>query len=145
MGEDLSRVGKTILVKAKKRLVERDLETFQRDAYIVNDKINKHFSDNFPSLSGQDYRALLRDLSPLVQVLNSLIDESMNLLLIALSGEEPSPEFYLESGLSKYFVSKGVFSMRASHSIALADSMVVKTILDLLREAGGNLETVSTA
>jgi hypothetical protein len=143
--QDLSSRGKTLLVKAKRRLVERDLETFQRDAYIVNDKINKTFSDKFPSLSGQDYRALMRDLSPLVQVLNSLIDESMNLLLIALSGEEPSPEFYLDSGLSKYFVSKGVFSLRASHSIALADSMVVKTMLDLLREAEGSLEAMSTA
>lgn len=145
VNEDLAKFGKTILVKAKKRLVERDLENFQRDAYIVNDKINKHFSENFPGLSGQDYRALLRDLSPLVQVLNSLIDESMNLLLIALSGEEPAPEFYLDSGLSKYFVSKGVFSMRASHSIALADSMVVKVILDLLRECQGDLVTMSTA
>lgn len=145
VNQDLSSLGKTLLVKARKKLTERDLETFQRDAYIVNDKINKLFSENFPDLSGQDYRSLLRDLSPLVQVLNSLIDESMNLLLIALSGEEPDPEFYLESGLSKYFVSKGVFSMRASHSITLADSMVVKVILDILKEHQGDLVTISTA
>lgn len=145
VAEDLSKAGKTVLYKAKKKLVERDLEKFQRDAYIVNDKINKQFSEYFPGLSGQDYRALLRDLSPFVQVLNSLIDQSMNLLLIALSPEEPSPDFYIESGLSKYFVSKGVFSMRASHSIALADSMVVKAILDLLRENEGNLDAVFTA
>nr|UJQ92476.1 MAG: putative RNA-dependent RNA polymerase [Mitoviridae sp.] len=143
--QDLSSYGKTLLVKAKKKLVERDLETFQRDAYIVNDKINKTFSEKFPSLSGQDYRALMRDLSPLVQVLNSLIDESMNLLLIALSGEDPGPEFYLESGLSKYFVSKGVFSLRASHSITLAESMVVKAILDILRDNQGDLGRISTA
>lgn len=144
VGVDLSSRGKILLAKAKERLVKRDLETFQRDAYIVNDKINKHFSDNFPDLSGQDYRALLRELSPLVTVLNALIDESTNLLLVLLSEEQPSSQFYLDCGLSKYFVSKGVFSMRASHSIALADSMVVKTILDLLRESQGDFGSIST-
>jgi len=41
---------------------------------------------------------------------------------------------YLKVGLSKYFVSKGVFTMRASHSLSMTDSMLLKAYLDVSRE-----------
>lgn len=131
----LGQFSKELLTQAKRRLVERDLEKFQRDAYKVNDRLNKDLAEHFPNLSAQDYRAALREYHPLVVVLNYLIDDSMNLLLIAFGeeGEEKS-NFYLEAGLSKYFVSEGVFSMRASHSINLAQSMVTKSLLEVLND-----------
>jgi hypothetical protein len=141
---DLTSRGKTLVIKAKKKLTERDLETFQKDAYIVNDRLNRELAENFPSLSGQDYRALLREYSPIVKVLNELIDKSMNSLLMVFNDSPETEEFYLSLGLSKYHVSRGIFTMRASHSIALADSMVVKAILDLLRENQGDLDAIST-
>jgi len=49
-------------------------------------------------------------------------------------GQQVSEESYLNVGVSKYFVSKGVFSMRAAHSLSLADSMLVKAILDVSRD-----------
>lgn len=64
--------------------------------------------------------------SPLVLVLNRLIDESLHLIMHALDETADRSEFYMKSGLSKYFVSKGVFTMRASHSVTLADSAVNK-------------------
>jgi len=130
----LSDTAKAVFIEAKKRLVERDLETFQSDAYKVNDRLNKDLAEKFPGLSGQDYRASLRICHPLVVVLNYLIDASMELLLLRFDPEADLTDFYLEAGLSKYHVSKGVFSMRASHSINLAQSMIVKSILDVLRE-----------
>lgn len=130
----LSDVAKAVVVKAKEKLVERDLETFQSDAYKVNDRLDKDLAEKFPSLSGQEYRAALRICHPLVVVLNYLIDASMELLLRRFDPEADLTDFYLEAGLSKYHVSKGVFSMRASHSITLAQSMVVKSILDVIRD-----------
>jgi len=149
-----AKVAKAILVEAKKRLIERDFERFQKDAYSVSAKLTGTFLAKFPDLSVQDYRAALRGNHPLVTVLNDMIRESAVILssnfgrsvgiqtarssqFQAIQGSEGeiSPETYLEKvGLSKYFVSKGVFSMRASHSINLAQSMVVKMYLDVLRE-----------
>jgi hypothetical protein len=113
--------------------VKRDLEKFQVDAFVVSNRLNEDFTRFFPGLSGQEYRASLREYHPMVMVLNYLIDGAMPLICTALDPQADLTEFYLESGLSKYHVSKGVFSMRASHSINLAQSMVVKSLLDVLK------------
>lgn len=141
------------MVLAKKRLIERDMERFQKDAYKVSAKLSGTFKKFFPDLSVQDYRASLRGRHPLVSVLNAMILESVHILRTkfgkaivithasdrssqALAG---SPDMvipdstYLEVGISKYFVSKGVFTMRASHSITLTKAQVVKVYLTEIR------------
>jgi hypothetical protein len=40
----------------------------------------------------------------------------------------------MESGLSKYKFAKGIFSLRNSSSIILAESAVLKKILDVLQK-----------
>jgi len=72
--------------------------------------------------------------NPVVEVINSLIDQSIDYLLsTTLASEETLiPDFIINHGLSKYFVSRGVFTMRSSHSIALAESAVVKKMISIL-------------
>jgi len=108
-----------------------------------------------PGLDVQSYRKALGKNSPLILVLNGMILESAMVLnktfgrAVGITrhstrefqaiagwdeGQQVTEESYLNVGVSKYFVSKGVFSMRAAHSLSLADSMLVKAILDVSRD-----------
>jgi len=151
----MDTLGRAFHVEAAKRLIERDFGRFQRDAYSVSAKLTGTFLRKYPGLDVQSYRASLRGVHPLVTVLNQMILASAQILnkqfgraigiqtarssqYQAIAGWDESqrvPEStYLTVGLSKYFVSKGVFSMRASHSLSLTESMLVKQILDISRE-----------
>lgn len=154
-GLDLEILGKEILVEAAKRLTERDFGRFQKDAQAINAKLNAMLRRNFPDLSVQDYRKALGRTHPLVLVLNGMILESA-LLLNRVFGKaigltrasdrsyqaiegKPSDyivpdDAYLNVGLSKYFVSKGVFTLRTSHSLSLSDSQMTKISLDVSRD-----------
>lgn len=156
-GETLDSLAYKAILSAKKRLIERDLGRFQKDAYSVSAKLTGSFLRKFPDLSVQDYRAALRGNHPLVSVLNAMILESVHVLrtkygrAVALTTArssqfqalEGSPDMeipdttYLNEGVSKYFVSKGVFTMRASHSITLTKAQVVKETLNSFRELLG--------
>jgi len=133
---------------AKRRLVMKDLESFQRDAYVVNQRLYDIAYGAIPSSADQAQRDFLKETipvmvnwdNPLVLVLNRLIDDSMDLLCCGLS-EHPGLEFYLEAGLNKYFVSKNVFSMKASSSKVLAESAVNKQLLKALSELDKGLVT----
>jgi hypothetical protein len=146
---------KLIRIEAAKRLVERDFGRFQRDAYSISAKLNRMFRAKFPGLDVQSYRRALGQNSPLILVLNGMILESAQILnrefgravgitrhstreFQAIAGWDDTQrvpdDTYLNVGVAKYFVSKGVFTMRASHSLSLADSMLTKAILDVCRE-----------
>jgi hypothetical protein len=129
----LSKCARRVLSEAKRKLVERDLAKFQNDTFVIHKRLDEDVKREFRDLPGQAYRAALREFHPLVMVLNRTIDASID-YLISNSMFAPGPETdYTALSLSKYHVSKGVFSMRASHSITLAQSMVVKSILDVLK------------
>jgi hypothetical protein len=151
----LEALARLIRVEAAKRLVERDFGRFQKDAYRISARLNGMLFKKMPGLDVQSYRKALGKNSPLILVLNGMILESAQILnqefgrAIGITrhstrefqaiagwdeGQRVPEESYLSIGLSKYFVSKGVFSMRASHSLSLADSMLVKAILDVSRE-----------
>jgi hypothetical protein len=151
----LEALTRLIRVEAAKRLVERDFGRFQKDAYRISAKLNGMLFGKMPGLDVQSYRKALGKNSPLILVLNGMILESAQVLnkefgrAVGITrhstrefqaiagwdeGQRVPEESYLNIGLSKYFVSKGVFSMRASHSLSLADSMLVKAILDVSRE-----------
>jgi hypothetical protein len=130
-----------IYTEAKRRLVEKDLYTFQSDAYKVNSKLNKFVSDKITG-AGVDQATgefLKETLSvvlnwnhPMVLCLNNMIDRSTEFLMNYWD-PEISLDFLFEVGLSKYKVSKGVFSMRASSSIILAESAVLKEFITVSR------------
>lgn len=152
LGETHATIAYKAIVAAKKKIVERDIGRFQKDAYSVSAKLTGSFLKKFPDLSVPDYRAALRGIHPLVTVLNAMILESANKLqtqfgrsivittarssqVQAIAGPDVQVQdtAYLEAGLSKYFVSKGVFTMRASHSIVLTKAQVVKGVLTEFR------------
>lgn len=131
-----------IYIEAKRRLVEKDLYTFQTDAYKVNARLNKFVSDRITEARVDQATAdfLKETLSvvlnwnhPMVLCLNNLIDRSTEFLM---NYWDPSisSEFLFEAGLSKYKVTKGVFSLRASSSIILAESAILKIFLDTSKE-----------
>jgi hypothetical protein len=154
-GLDLNQLMRLIRVEAAKRLIERDFGRFQKDAYRISGKLNGMLFKKCPGLDVQSYRRALGQNSPLILVLNGMILESAKVLnktfgrAVGITrhstrefqaiagfdeGQQVLEESYLNVGVSKYFVSKGVFSMRAAHSLSLADSMLVKAILDVCRD-----------
>jgi hypothetical protein len=154
-GLDLNQLMRLVRVEAAKRLIERDFGRFQKDAYRISAKLNGMLFKKCPGLDVQSYRRALGQNSPLILVLNGMILESAKVLnetfgrAIGITrhstrefqaiagwdeGQQVSEESYLNVGVSKYFVSKGVFSMRAAHSLSLADSMLVKAMLDVSRD-----------
>jgi hypothetical protein len=129
----LRNVAKRVVSEAKRKLIERDLAKFQCDTFVIHKRLDEDVKREFRDLPGQAYRAALREFHPMIMVLNRTIDASIE-YLISNSLFAPGPETdYSALSLSKYHVSKGVFSMRASHSISLAQSMVVKSVLDVLK------------
>jgi len=129
-------VGRHLHIEAAKRLVERDFGRFQKDAYSVSAKLTGSFLRKFPDLDVQSYRAALRGNHPLVTVLNQMILASAHILnkefgkaiqFQAIQGwdenQQVPDDSYLKVVLSKYFVSKGVLTLRSSHSLSMTDSM----------------------
>ena len=154
-GLDSNQLMRLIRIEAAKRLIERDFGRFQKDAYRISAKLNGMLFKKCPGLDVQSYRKALGKNSPLILVLNGMILESAMVLnktfgrAVGITrhstrefqaiagwdeGQQVTEESYLNVGVSKYFVSKGVFSMRAAHSLSLADSMLVKAILDVSRD-----------
>jgi len=135
-----------LLYNAKRQLIESDLYKFQTDAYVINGNINQYVKESpLYKLCGDQPETLnfLQETlstvigvgNPVIESINRLIDKSIDYLTKTVLADESTllPEFIIESGLSKYFVSKGVFTMRSSHSIALAESAVVKKMISILK------------
>lgn len=64
--------------------------------------------------------------------LNTQIDAATDFLM-KYWDPEISDQFLFESGLSKYNITKGVFSMRSVTSIVLAESAVLKEFINVLK------------
>lgn len=128
-----------IYIEAKKNLVEKDLTTFQSEAYRINNRLNKFVNDRIDKgVTDQATQDFLRETlsvvlnwnHPIVLNLNSLIDMSTEFLMNYWD-PEISLDFLIETGLSKYKFSKGTFSMRSSTSITLADSAILKEFISV--------------
>lgn len=98
---------------AKRRLIRRDLEVFQTDLYVINDKLYKLACNAIPACADQATRDFLKETipvmvnwdNPLVLVLNRINDESFDLSLRLLAPEDDSSEsLYRKAGLSKYYI-----------------------------------------
>jgi hypothetical protein len=73
----------------------------------------------------------------MVDVLERLTDKALNYLLEVVWVQEsvnPNYDLILNSGLAKYKINKGVFSLRNSDAKTLADSAVVKQLISVLKE-----------
>lgn len=79
-----------IYIESKKYLVEKDLYTFQKDAYVVNAKLNKFVSNRIDgTCADQATREFLKETlsvvlnwnHPMVMCLNNMIDRSTEFLM----------------------------------------------------------------
>jgi len=131
-----------IYTESKKYLVEKDLYTFQKDAYVVNARLNKFVQKRIEgTCADQATREFLKETlsvvlnwnHPMVMCLNRMIDRSTEFLMNYWD-PDISSDFLWESGLSKYHVSKGVFSARAQVSMSLAESAVLKAFLTITKD-----------
>jgi hypothetical protein len=150
-GESLMKFLKWSFTIAKRRLIKRDLEVFQKDLFYINDRLYKIAYGAIPACADQATRDFLKETipvmvnwdNPLVLVLNRINDESFDLLLKLLAPEDDSSEsLYREAGLSKYYIGRGVFSMKASTSKILADSAVNKYFITAARELDAQKWTI---
>jgi hypothetical protein len=131
-----------IFLRAKRNLVEKDLSQFQREAYRVNAKLWTFVKDHVKGARVDSTTAnfLLETVStvlnwnnPLVLCINAQIDLSTEFLMNYWD-PDVSDEFLFQSGLSKYRLSKGTFSMRNSVSVCLAESAILKEFLTVVRD-----------
>jgi len=130
-----------VYLRAKRNLVEKDLYSFQKQAYIVNAKLWKYVNDKIKEASAdQATRAFLKETlsvilnwnHPIVLVLNRQIDKATEFLMNYWD-PEISDSFLFEAGLSKYNLTKGVFSMRSVTSIVLSESAILKEFIKVLK------------
>jgi hypothetical protein len=130
-----------IYLRAKRNLVEKDLQTFQREAFRVNAKLWRFVKVRVKEARVDHATAdfLMETLStvlnwnhPIVLCLNRLIDQSTEFLMNYWD-PDVSDNFLFQEGLSKYHLTKGTFSMRSSASIMLAESAVLKEFITVAR------------
>jgi hypothetical protein len=127
-----------IMVLARKKLAERDLQSITEQHALVNSKVDslvdsycKAWPDQGQSTISflkETVPAMLRFSTPLLSVLD-IIQEDFKKVIE--SGVES--DLISDLGLSKYFIGRGVFSMKKSESRILATSGLTKILLDLLR------------
>jgi hypothetical protein len=128
-------------LRARRNLVEKDLSSFQTQAYKVNAKLWGFVKRKIKE-AGVDHSTeafLMETLSvvlnyhnPVVLCINRLIDQSTEFLMNYWD-PDVSDDFLYSEGLSKYSLSKGVFSMRSSVSIMLAESAILKEFISVAR------------
>jgi len=130
-----------VYLLAKKNLVERDLLTFQKEAYKVNARLNGFVSDKIKKARvdkptadflKETLSTVLNWSNPLVMVLNRQIDLSLEFLMNYWDPDQ-SDDFLFQEGLSKYSLTKGVFTMRSSTSICLAESAILKAYISVVK------------
>jgi hypothetical protein len=124
-------------LRAKRNLVEKDLYSFQTEAYKVNSKLWGFVKDKIKEAGADQATAsFLRETlsvtlnwnNPVVHVLNRQIDASTDFLM-KYWDPDISDSFLFETGLSKYNLTKGTLSMRSQVSIILAESAILKEYL----------------
>lgn len=135
-------------LRARRNLVEKDLYSFQSEAYKVNAKLCKFVKNAIKEACVDQHTqeflyetltVILNWNHPVVEVLNRQIDLATDFLM-KYWDPDISDTFLIESGLSKYHMTKGTFSMRSSVSILLAESAILKEFLSVAK----NLQNVKS-
>jgi hypothetical protein len=111
----------------KSMILEQDIGRLFSTNERVSMKLNSDFKKIFPDLDDQSYRALLRECSPAIQVMNDVLRQTID-YVNRLASNDPDLNIF-ELGLARYFIADGVFSLRTSHSISLAESQLTKWLL----------------
>lgn len=120
-----------LLREVKATILENEIGRLFSTNDAVSDKLNAEFKSKFPDLSDQHYRALLRECSPAIQVLNDQLRATID-YVNRLASNDPNLNIF-ELGIARFFIAEGIFSMRTAHSISLAESQLTKWLLYMFR------------
>nr|QIR30256.1 RNA-dependent RNA polymerase [Plasmopara viticola lesion associated mitovirus 33] len=127
---------------AKKRLIEKDIYTFQCEQEELMKKFNLLIEEYIQAWADPTQHAFLREVvpvmvsadHPLLDSLERLVDQATLYIMAWTDPDIDRASFYLNSGLMKYHISKGIFSMRNSHQLALSEAAIVKAYISLVSE-----------
>jgi len=120
-----------LIQEVKVSIVEQDMNRVFGNVELISSKLDKPFLDRYPGLGNQPYRALRRECYPAIMCLNDNLRRQVD-YINRLSSNDPSINIF-ELGISKYFVADEILSLRAAHSISLAESQLTKWLLYLVR------------
>jgi hypothetical protein len=147
----ISHIFNQMYLLSKRNLVEKDLLTFQKQAYKINARlwgfVNERVKEARVDQATADFlkettSVVLNWDNPVVLCLNRLIDQSTDFLMKYWDPDMDS-QWLFQEGLSKYSISKGVFSMRNSTSIMLAESAILKEFISTYRLQSTNKLDIS--
>jgi len=113
--------------EVKVRIVEKDMERLFDNRQALEDIALRKFKEFFPDLSAPHYSALRRATWPVYTVLSDVMRKGAELMNQLAANSEELDLF--ELGISKYFISDKIFSMRKSQSISLAQAQMAKQFL----------------
>lgn len=113
-----------MISETKLRIVEQDIGRMFNSTHKILDKLYEPLIKVHPDLSTQLYRALLGQCYPATLCLNVLLRKQAD-YVNRLASNDPSLNVF-ELGISKYFLADNILSMRAAHSISLAESQMTK-------------------
>jgi len=124
---------RNLLTEFKTQTMMKEMETIQTDAFKINDYLNNQYLKIFPGSDTQSYRAALRKYTPLITVLNKQVEGLMMDIMTLTSGpdDEDYHDLIWSGNISRYWISKGVFSLRQHHSISLAQSQLTKGVINM--------------
>jgi len=128
-----------LFLQARKKLGEKDLCAISASSLAVNSRLRDIVKQYIEAWSDQDQNtlnflwetvpAMLSYSSPLLSALNDLQEKIQKCLLSDNYSDLDS------LGLSKYFISKGVFSMKRSESLVLAGSALTKLLIEVCKDS----------
>lgn len=113
-----------LIQEIKVRIVEEDMRRVFSNTQTILNKLYEPLREHFPDLDVRVYRALLGQCYPGTECLNILLRKQVD-LINRLVSNDPDLNIF-ELGISKYFVADNILTMRAAHSISLAESQMTK-------------------
>lgn len=125
----------TLLVEqVKRRIVAEDMRKLTVHKKKILENILHPFTVEFPNLDSKLYRALLGLCYPGTECLNAIVRKQYDMVW-RINSKDPTINIF-ELGISKYFLTENILTIRAAQSISLAESQMTKWFLFLLREKG---------
>jgi len=113
-----------LIQEVKVSIVEKDMDRVFGNVELISQKLDQPFLDTYPGLGNQPYRALRRECYPAIMCLNDNLRRQVD-YINRLSSNDASLNIF-ELGIAKYFVADEILSLRAAHSISLAESQLTK-------------------
>lgn len=120
-----------LIQEVKVTIVEKDMDRVFGNVELISKKLDQPFLDTYPGLGNQPYRALRRECYPAIMALNDNLRRQVD-YINRLASSDPNLNIF-ELGIAKYFVADEILSLRAAHSISLAESQLTKYFLYLVR------------